>query len=87
MNRRYRLERVVSPVVTTLGHWPRDDVPARTMWLRGAPTTHDRRMSMYVDPWQPCVSDAARSRCHRAATKIKRPDRLLAIRPLTCTSW
>jgi hypothetical protein len=36
--------------------------------------------------WRPSP-DAAQSCCHHAATKIKRPDRLLAIRPLTGTYW
>src|SRR6266576_3741033 len=60
---------------------------ARLRDARSAPMTLGRPMPMSVDSWRPCVSDAAGSRCHHAATKIKRPDRLLAIRPLTCTFW
>ena len=44
-------------------------------------------MPMPAGSWWLCTSDAARSCCHHAATKIKKACRPLAIRPLTCTFW
>ena len=68
--------------LTTSAHRPEQTVQQSHSHRDG---TRRTTMPIAAGLPRPRPASAARSRCHHAAMKIKRPDRLPAVRPLTCT--